>query len=75
MVALRSETSNRHIINAEVLKALGPRGHLVNISRGWAVDEAALADALRNNIIEGAASTCSTRSPTRARSCCRWRTW
>lgn len=55
VVCLRSDASNRHIINAEVLKALGPRGHLVNISRGWAVDEAALADALRNNVIQGAA--------------------
>ena len=55
MVCLRSDASNRHIINGEVLKALGPRGHLVNISRGWAVNEADLADALRNNVIEGAA--------------------
>ena len=55
VVCLRSDASNRHIVNAEVLKALGPRGHLVNISRGWAVDEAALADALRHNVIEGAA--------------------
>ena len=55
IVCLRSDASNKHIINAEVLKALGPRGHLVNISRGWAVDEAALADALRHNVIEGAA--------------------
>ena len=55
MVCLRSDASNRHIINADVLKALGPRGHLVNISRGWAVDEAALAEALRDNVIEGAA--------------------
>jgi lactate dehydrogenase-like 2-hydroxyacid dehydrogenase len=55
IVCLRSDASNKHIINAEVLKALGPRGHVVNISRGWAVDEAALADALRNNVIEGAA--------------------
>jgi len=55
IVCLRSDASNRHIINAEVLKALGPRGHLVNISRGWAVDEAALADALRNDVIQGAA--------------------
>lgn len=55
VVCLRSDASNRHIINAEVLKALGPRGHLVNITRGWAVDEAALADALRNNVIQGAA--------------------
>lgn len=55
IVCLRSDASNRHIVNAEVLKALGPRGHVVNISRGWAVDEAALADALRGNVIEGAA--------------------
>jgi lactate dehydrogenase-like 2-hydroxyacid dehydrogenase len=54
IVCLRSDASNRHIINAEVLKALGPRGHLVNISRGWAVNEADLAQALRNNVIEGA---------------------
>jgi lactate dehydrogenase-like 2-hydroxyacid dehydrogenase len=55
IVCLRSDSSNKHIINADVLKALGPRGHVVNISRGWAVDEAALADALRNDVIEGAA--------------------
>ena len=55
VVCLRSDASNRHIINAEVLKALGPRGHVVNISRGWSVDEKAVAHALRNNIIEGAA--------------------
>ena len=55
IVCLRSDASNKHIINAAVLEALGPRGHVVNISRGWAVDEAALADALRNNVIEGAA--------------------
>ena len=55
IVCLRSDASNKHIVNAEVLKALGPRGHVVNISRGWAVDEAALADALRHGVIEGAA--------------------
>ena len=55
MVALRSDASNRHIISTDVLKALGPRGHVVNITRGWAVDEAALAEALRHDVIEGAA--------------------
>jgi lactate dehydrogenase-like 2-hydroxyacid dehydrogenase len=55
IVALRSDASNRHIIDKDVLKALGPRGHLLNISRGWAVNEADLAEALRNNVIEGAA--------------------
>lgn len=55
IVALRSDASNRHIINMDVLKALGPRGHVLNISRGWAVSEADLAEALRTNVIEGAA--------------------
>jgi len=55
IVCLRSDASNKHIINMDVLKALGPRGHMVNISRGWAVNEADLAEALRNNVIEGAA--------------------
>jgi lactate dehydrogenase-like 2-hydroxyacid dehydrogenase len=55
IVALRSDASNKHIINMDVLKALGPRGHVLNISRGWAVSEADLAEALRTNVIEGAA--------------------
>ena len=34
--------STHHIINAEVLKALGPNGILVNVGRGTVVDEQAL---------------------------------
>jgi lactate dehydrogenase-like 2-hydroxyacid dehydrogenase len=41
----------RHIINAEVLKALGPDGVLINVARGTLVDEKALIDALRNKTI------------------------
>ena len=37
----------RHIVTAEVLEALGPRGVFVNIARGWLVDEPALVEALR----------------------------
>ncbi len=43
--------STKHIINAEVLKALGPQGVLINIGRGSVVDESALAKALREKII------------------------
>ena len=55
MVALRADGSNRHVIDEDVLRALGPQGHLVNISRGSAVNEAALARALRDGTIAGAA--------------------
>lgn len=43
--------STHHIINAEVLKALGPNGILVNVGRGTVVDEAALIKALQDKAI------------------------
>ncbi|MBD8893840.1 2-hydroxyacid dehydrogenase [Roseibium litorale] len=44
----------RHMINAEILKALGPTGILINIGRGTVVDELALIDALSNGTIHAA---------------------
>ncbi len=44
----------RHLINAEVLKALGPRGFLINVARGSVVDEQALVEALQQGTIAGA---------------------
>ena len=44
-----------HMINDEVLAALGPKGVVVNISRGSLVDTNALAQALAGNIIAAAA--------------------
>lgn len=40
-----------HAINADVLKALGPNGVLINVARGTVVDETALIEALRNKTI------------------------
>jgi lactate dehydrogenase-like 2-hydroxyacid dehydrogenase len=55
MVAVRADATNYHAVDAKVLSALGPRGHLVNISRGIAVDADALCDALEAGTIAGAA--------------------
>jgi len=47
--------ATRHMIDAEVLTALGPEGFLVNIARGAVVDEAALIEACQKGTIAGAA--------------------
>jgi lactate dehydrogenase-like 2-hydroxyacid dehydrogenase len=54
-VALAATAETRHIVNARVLQALGPKGTVINISRAANVDEAALLDALEGGQIAGAA--------------------
>ena len=44
-----------HLINADTLQLLKPDCHLINTSRGAAIDELALADALNQGRIAGAA--------------------
>lgn len=53
-VALVGGKDTEKFVSAEVIDALGPRGILVNISRGTTVDEAALLDALEQGRIAGA---------------------
>ena len=47
--------ATKHIINRDVLAALGNKGFLINVARGSVVDENALIEALHNNVIAGAA--------------------
>jgi lactate dehydrogenase-like 2-hydroxyacid dehydrogenase len=47
--------ATRHLIDANILAALGPEGRLVNIARGSVVDQTALIEALTARRIAGAA--------------------
>jgi lactate dehydrogenase-like 2-hydroxyacid dehydrogenase len=43
--------ATKNLINADVLKALGPEGILINVARGSVVDEQALMKALKDKTI------------------------
>jgi lactate dehydrogenase-like 2-hydroxyacid dehydrogenase len=43
--------STAKMINADVLKALGPRGVIINVARGSVVDEEAMIEALKSGTI------------------------
>jgi len=47
--------STKHLINAQSLRLMKKTAYLINTSRGPVVDEAALAEALKNGVIAGAA--------------------
>jgi lactate dehydrogenase-like 2-hydroxyacid dehydrogenase len=51
MIAAPGGPETRHLVDREVMAALGPDGVVVNIARGSLVDEAALIEALRDGTI------------------------
>ena len=55
IVACPGGAATRGLVSREVLEALGPTSHLVNIARGSVVDEAALVELLGARRIGGAA--------------------
>jgi hydroxypyruvate reductase len=54
MIAVRAGPDTQHIVNADILKKLGPQGSIVNITRGSVIDEKALLHALENGVISSA---------------------
>lgn len=54
VVACSGGPATHHLVSGDVLRALGPTGFVVNISRGTVIDEAALVKALMDKQIAGA---------------------
>lgn len=54
MLTVAGGAGTRHLVNDDVLSALGPNGYLINVARGSVVDEAALIAALAERRIAGA---------------------
>jgi lactate dehydrogenase-like 2-hydroxyacid dehydrogenase len=54
MIAVRAGADTHHAVNADILRKLGKDGYVVNISRGSAIDQAALVAALADEQIAGA---------------------
>ncbi|MFO1219256.1 MAG: 2-hydroxyacid dehydrogenase [Burkholderiaceae bacterium] len=55
VVIVPGGASTKHLVNAEVLDALGPEGYVINVARGSVIDEPALVRALLERRIAGAA--------------------
>jgi lactate dehydrogenase-like 2-hydroxyacid dehydrogenase len=56
--------ATRNLVGKAVLDRLGPKGYLINVSRGSVVDEPALLDALEKRAIAGAGLDVFANEPT-----------
>lgn len=54
VIACNGGPATKHLVDREVLYALGPHGYVVNVSRGSVLDTRALLDALAERAIAGA---------------------
>ena len=54
ILATPGGTATQNLVNADVLRALGEHGVLINIARGTVVDEPALIEALKSRTIQSA---------------------
>ncbi len=63
MVIVPGGASTQNMINAEVLKALGPQGVVINMARGSVVDEPALIEALKKRTIFSAGLDVVAKEP------------
>lgn len=55
VASLPSTPATKHIVNAEVLARLGPKGYFINVARGTVADTEAIVAALESGTVAGAA--------------------
>lgn len=63
MIIVPGGAATQNLINAEVLKALGPQGIVINMARGSVIDEPALIDALKSRTIYSAGLDVFVKEP------------
>jgi lactate dehydrogenase-like 2-hydroxyacid dehydrogenase len=63
MVIVPGGAATQNLINAEVLKALGPQGIVINMARGSVIDEPALIQALKDRTIYSAGLDVFVKEP------------
>ena len=63
MIIVPGGPATQNLINAEVLKALGSRGIVINMARGSVIDEPALIDALKTKTIYSAGLDVFAKEP------------
>jgi lactate dehydrogenase-like 2-hydroxyacid dehydrogenase len=64
VVIVPGGAATANMINADVMKALGPRGVIINVARGSVVDEPALISALKSGTILAAGLDVFAKEPT-----------
>jgi lactate dehydrogenase-like 2-hydroxyacid dehydrogenase len=63
MMVLPGNAATKNIVDARILKALGPNGIVINIGRGASVDEPALIAALKDGTIRAAGLDVFAKEP------------
>lgn len=64
IVSARGDRTTENLVDADAIRALGPDGVLVNVSRGSVVDEDALIAALKSGALGGAGLDVFAEEPT-----------
>jgi hydroxypyruvate reductase len=63
VIASAGGAETKHLVSREILEAVGPKGFVVNISRGSVIDEDAMIEALAQGRLGGAGLDVYTHEP------------